>query len=65
MTKEQHDKLGDAADQAQAGILREFWDFLCHSKKWWLMPIIILLLLVGVLAALLSTAAAPFIYPFF
>jgi len=45
------------------GILAEFWDFLCHNKKWWLAPIIIALLLIGLLILLSGSAIAPFIYP--
>ncbi len=44
-------------------MLREFFDFLRHNKKWWLAPIIVMLLLIGVIVILGGTAAAPFIYP--
>jgi hypothetical protein len=47
------------------GILREFWDFLVHNKKWWLLPILLVLLLFGILMILGSSAAAPFIYTLF
>ena len=53
------------AEQAQPGILREFWDFLRHNKKWWLTPIVVVLLMVGALILLGGTAAAPFIYTLF
>jgi len=53
------------AEQAQAGILREFWDFLRYNKKWWLTPIIAVLLLVGLLILLGGTAAGPLIYTLF
>jgi hypothetical protein len=43
----------------------EFWGFLRHTKKWWLAPIIVILVLFGLLVALSSTAAAPFIYTLF
>ena len=63
------DKPGDdfarQAEESQAGILREFWDFLRYNKKWWLLPIVICLVLVGVLVLLGGTAAAPFIYTLF
>jgi hypothetical protein len=36
-----------------------------ENKKFWLAPIIIVLLLFGVLIALGSSAAAPFIYSLF
>jgi hypothetical protein len=51
-----------AQEQAQPGLLREFWDFLRYNKKWWMLPILIVLLLFGILIALSGTGAAPFIY---
>ncbi len=54
----------DASGQ-QPGLLREFWDFLRHNKKWWLTPIILTLLVLGLFAVLTSTAFAPFIYTLF
>ena len=53
------------AERPQTGIVREFWDFLRHNKKWWLTPIIVVLLLLGVLIVLSGSAAAPFIYTLF
>ena len=53
------------AERPRTGIVREFWDFLCHNKKWWLTPIIVVLLLLGVLIVLSGSAAAPFIYTLF
>ncbi len=53
------------AEQASRSLVREFWDFLRHNKKWWLTPIILVLLFVGVFLILASTGLAPFIYPFF
>ena len=53
------------AERPQTGIVREFWDFLRHNKKWWLTPIIIVLLLLGILIVLSGSAAAPFIYTLF
>lgn len=53
------------AGQQQVGILKEFWDFLLHNKKWWITPIVVVLLLVGLLVVLGGTAAAPFIYTLF
>jgi hypothetical protein len=53
------------AEQQRVGLAAEFWDFLKHNKKWWLLPILIVMVLVGVLVALSSTGAAPFIYPLF
>ena len=53
------------AEQRPAGLVREFWDFIRHYKKWWLVPIVVLLLLAGVIAILGGTAVAPFIYTLF
>lgn len=39
--------------------------FLRHNKKWYLIPIVVSILLLGVLIALGSTGAAPFIYTLF
>jgi len=53
------------ADTAQPGLVQEFWDFLCHNKKWWLTPIIVILAIFGLLIVLAGTGAAPFIYTLF
>ncbi len=57
--------LASQAEQQPVGLIREFWDFLKHNKKWWLTPIILVLLLFGALLILGGTAAAPFIYTLF
>ena len=57
--------LANQAEQQPVGLIREFWDFLKHNKKWWLTPIILVLLLFGALLILGGTAAAPFIYTLF
>ncbi|MDY6914296.1 MAG: DUF5989 family protein [Planctomycetota bacterium] len=46
-------------------MVREFWDFLRHNKKWWLAPILLIMLLVGLAVVLSSTGAGPFIYALF
>jgi hypothetical protein len=47
-------------------LLKEFWLFLSHNKKWWLLPIILMLLLLGALLIFAqSSALAPFIYTIF
>lgn len=51
------------SEQPSPGIVVEFWDFLCHNKKWWLAPIIIALLLIGLLVFISGSGLAPFIYP--
>lgn len=63
--KPDEDDFATAAAQPQSGLLREFWAFLRHNRKWWLAPIVIVLLLVGGLLLLGGTAAAPFIYTLF
>ena len=65
---DQDTKGSDFAGQAEeesSGLIKEFWEFLTHNKKWWLTPIIVVLLLVGVLIAVGGSAAAPFIYTLF
>ena len=54
--------FSEQAEEAQPGIVAEFWDFLIHNKKWWITPIILVILLMGVLVFLQGTAVAPFIY---
>jgi hypothetical protein len=53
------------AQSRTPNVFVEFLEFLIHNKKWWLTPIFVILLVLGILAALLSSPAAPFIYPFF
>ena len=47
------------------GVVREFVEYLRHSKKWWLAPIVLMMLLLGVLIVLGGSGAAPFIYTLF
>jgi Family of unknown function (DUF5989) len=47
------------------GFLRELVMFLRHNKKWYLIPIVVSILLLGILIALGSTGAAPFVYTLF
>ncbi|MGA2032306.1 MAG: DUF5989 family protein [Thermoguttaceae bacterium] len=63
--KKSTDEFARQARQKQTGLVREFIDFLAHSKKWWLTPIVVMLLLIGLLVILGSTGAAPFIYTLF
>ncbi len=49
----------------RTSLVREFWDFLKHNKKWWLTPIILVFLLVGALVMLGATGVGPFIYALF
>lgn len=51
---------------SKIGILREFWEFLRHEKKYWLMPIVIVLGLFGLLLVVAqSSPVAPFLYTLF
>lgn len=61
-TKTEFEQL---SGEQQMSLLAEFWLFIKEEKKWWLTPIILVLLGVGVLVALTSTGAAPFIYTLF
>ena len=53
------------ASGKQVGIVREFWDFLKHNKKWWLTPIILSLVLIALIVITTGSGAAPFIYTLF
>ena len=55
----------DLGREQEPSLLREIWTFIKEEKLWWMSPIIIALLLVGILVALTSTGAAPFIYTLF
>ena len=58
------DDFAREAEHESVGMLREFWDFLAHEKKWWLAPILVVLLLVGA-ALVLASTVAPSIYTLF
>ncbi len=51
---------------SKLAIIREFFEFLRHRKKWWLAPIVVMMVLLGALiVAGESSALAPFIYALF
>ena len=51
---------------ANLRVLREFFSFLKHEKKYWLVPIVVVFLLFGLLLVFSqSSAVAPFIYTLF
>ena len=54
-----------AAERPGGNVLREFWDFLRHNKKWWLLPLLGLMAVFALLLILGGTGAAPFIYTLF
>lgn len=57
------EKLGE--EEEQLSLVSEFVLFIKENKAWWMIPILLVLGLVGVLVALSSTGAAPFIYTLF
>ena len=61
----QSDEFAKEAEEKPTGLVREFFDFLRHNKKWWLTPIILVLLLVGLIIVFGGSVAAPFIYTLF
>ncbi len=51
---------------AKQSLIKEFFLFIKHEKKWWLVPLIAVLLIVGALIVLAgSSPLAPFLYPLF
>ncbi len=65
MDAEPRSEFERAAAEAPQGVVREFWAFLRHNKKWWLVPLVVVLVLMGVLMFLGSSPVAPFIYSIF
>lgn len=59
------DKVTDLVHEKRTGLLREFWLFVTHNKKWWLVPILLIILALGALVFLTGSGAAPFIYTLF
>lgn len=57
--------LAELADARESGLIREYFGFLAHTRKWWLLPIVALLALAAGLVILAGTGAAPFIYALF
>ncbi len=58
-------ELAELAERSSQGIIREYWQFLQHNKKWWLVPILIGLLLMTGVIILGGSSLAPFLYPMF
>jgi uncharacterized protein YdaL len=57
--------IDDVTDNQSQGLVKEFWSFLMHNKKFWLIPIIIVFVLFGLLIVFGGSSVAPFIYPLF
>jgi hypothetical protein len=53
------------AHEKPLSITRELVLFITENKKWWLIPILLVLGALGLLMALSTTGAAPFIYTLF
>lgn len=62
--KEQPNRTQNVAEEAEPGLIVEFWQFLKHNKKWWLLPLILALLVLGALVVISGSGLVPFIYPF-
>jgi hypothetical protein len=65
MSAENKSEFEKAGAAKPTNLVQEFLAMLGQNKKFWLVPVIIVLLLFGVIIALSSTAAAPFIYTLF
>ena len=52
-------------EKKQLSLAKEFLVFIVENKAWWMIPIVFVFGLVGLLVALVSTGAAPFIYTLF
>jgi len=63
--KEQAKRFVQAGRQRRPGLVREFWEFLKHNKKWWLLPILLVLLLVGLLVVLSGSGVGAWMYTVF
>ncbi len=51
---------------AKQSLIKEFFLFIKHEKKWWLIPLIAVLLIVGALSLFaINSPFAPFLYPLF
>ncbi len=60
-----HKSFEEAGQEANQGILGEFFGFMRDNAKWWLIPFLAVFGLLGALLVLGSTGAAPFIYALF
>jgi len=65
MSENKKNAFEQAQQEKQARVVKEFFLFLKHNKKYWMIPILITLLALAVLILLGGTAVAPFIYTLF
>lgn len=64
-SEKQKSEFEKAKEEKQDSLLREFVDFIFENKKWWLIPIFLVLFLFALMSVIMSTGAAPFLYPLF
>jgi hypothetical protein len=57
--------LVNLAESKSPGLIREFWDFIAHNKKWWMLPVLAVLLMLGAFVMFSGSAAATLIYTLF
>ncbi len=51
---------------AKQSIVKEFFAFIVHEKKWWMIPLVVVLLAIGSLIVFAANSPlAPFIYTLF
>ncbi len=65
MSDEKKTEFEKAGETRPLSLAQEFFVFVTENKKWWLVPILLALSLLGLLVALGSTGAGPFIYTLF
>jgi hypothetical protein len=61
----QKTEFEQAGQENELSLIQEFFLFVKENKKWWMLPIVLALGAMGLLVALSSTGAAPFIYTLF
>ncbi|HPQ42139.1 MAG TPA: DUF5989 family protein [bacterium] len=64
-TEDKKSKHAAAENEVQYSLIREFWDFLKHSKRWWLLPILIIMALLSIFIILSAEMPAMMIYSMF
>ncbi len=62
---EQKNDFQKAGLEKNPSLVKELFLFVKEDKKWWMIPIVLSLGLLGLIVALGSTGAAPFIYTLF
>lgn len=63
---ETNERKSDSGEIENYSLMREFWDFLKHSKRWWLLPIVIIMMLLSIFIVLTSSSPIfPMIYALF